>query len=310
MSMGQEDEEIVHFNQTKRGEASYNPKKPKWWSKVSGNPTKPQKWAMNQLFQTHRLPSRKYGTMLDWATVLPPKYEQIWIEIGIGRGENLLALAHQKKDQAVALVGIEINKSGMGTACRRILKGIEAHAFWSEYTLYSTSIDPYNPAYEENGEISAERFETRRTEEYAAGSGDTPPYENVRLYPGDAVTLFPHIPTASVVAILLTFPDPFPGISEKQWRVVQVETILQIHRILRKSPNPGRFFVATDHEGYHSWCHNVMDDVNSENILFEKVEPCPDRSEWLPAVSRYEQKGWEEGRQSRLSCWAVKSMKI
>lgn len=303
-------EEFAHFNQMQRGEGNYNPRKPKWWVKLCGNTSKAQKRAIQQILQTHGLPRREYGTIIDWTEVMRAPNRDIWIEIGMGRGENLLALAHRKKDENAAFVGIEINKNGMGTACQRVVKGLETNAYFSGYTLYSPSIDPYNPAFEGNGERNEAEIGPTPPDDYDGVGCDNSAavYENVRLYPGDAVKLFPHIPSSSVAVVLVTFPDPFPRDSDKEWRVVQVATLRQIHRILRKSSSnsPGRFFLATDHEGFFSWSHQVVEQINREFVMFEKVEPCPDRSEWLPAVSRYEQKGWDEGRQTRLSCWAVK----
>ena len=47
----------------------------------------------------------------------------------------------------------------------------------------------------------------------------------------------------------------------------------------------------------------TINDKTDTSLLFRLIEPCPDRSEWLPAVSRYERKGLEEGRSTKLSCW-------
>lgn len=43
--------------------------------------------------------------------------------------------------------------------------------------------------------------------------------------------------------------------------------------------------------------------ISSSYCCWQEVKPIPNRREWLPAVSRYEQKGWDEGRQTMLSCW-------
>ena len=39
------------------------------------------------------------------------------------------------------------------------------------------------------------------------------------------------------------------------------------------------------------------------SMFWEEVVPCPDRENWLPAVSYYEQKGLDEGRSTMLQCW-------
>ncbi len=234
------------------------------------------------------------------------------MEVGFGRGENLLALAHRKKNEDIAFVGIEINRSGMGTACQRIQKGLECGLWWTDYSLYSPLLDPYNPCgigTEDVTEVTNVRLFTPLVA--PIDTKIVQPYRNVRLYPGDGVKLFSKIPTSSINRLLVTFPDPFPLAHEKEWRLVQVSTLKEIHRILRKDPkSQGKLFLATDHVGYYEWCRRVIEQVNSDIILFEKVEPCPDRLEWLPAVSHYERKGWDEGRQTLLSCWTVVSSNV
>lgn len=286
----------------------YISRKPKWWSRLCGNPSKSQKRATIALFTTHRLPDISHGNILDWTTIFSPD-KQIWLEVGFGRGENLLALAHRKKDEEIALVGIEINRSGMGTACQRILKGLDNVGFWSDYRLYSPSSDPYSPNFQGIDnlcDVTEARISTAHVD-----TQTVKPYQNLRLYPGDGVKLLSKIPTSSVARILVTFPDPFPLSHEKQWRLVQVSTLKEIHRILKKSlENPGELLLATDHKGYYEWCHEVIDQVNANSILFEKVIPCPDRLQWMPAVSHYERKGWNEGRQTLLCCWSVRSSEM
>ena len=42
---------------------------------------------------------------------------------------------------------------------------------------------------------------------------------------------------------------------------------------------------------------------NSYCCAWQEVKPVPNRREWLPAISHYEQKAWDDGRQTILSCW-------
>ena len=148
--------------------------------------------------------------------------------------------------------------------------------------------------------------------EASTSSTDTPkddPYRNLRLWPGDGVKVLSKIPESSIASLLLTFPDPFPEDREVEWRVIQILTLKEIYRILRKTPSrPGRLFLATDHEGYRKWNLECVKQFNMGGIMLELVEPCPDRLEWLPAVSRYEQKGWDEGRQTQLCCWVARNL--
>eukprot|EP00980_Cylindrotheca_fusiformis_P005101 scaffold1083_cov114-Cylindrotheca_fusiformis.AAC.5 len=269
----------------------YNHRKPKWWKNVSGKPTKGQKRAMQEILITHRLPVVPYGEFIEWFDFFP-KGNDIWLEIGFGQGENLLALAHRKRREAISFVGAEIHRPGIGTACRRMQEGIDNKKFWNEYETFSPVqvVDASVDACDILDDKSISSIDSERSN----------PYKNLRLHTGDGVKLLPFIPPSSVAAVLVTFPDPFPKENQAQWRVVQTHTVLQVHRILRES---GTFFLATDHDGFNDWAHCVMESVNGETALFCKVEPCPDRLEWLPVVSKYEKKGWSEGRRTTLSCW-------
>jgi tRNA G46 methylase TrmB len=176
-----------------------------------------------------------------------------------------------------------------------------------------------------------------------------------RIHTGDGYKLLFKIPTDSLANILITFPDPFEKNNDTQYRLIQKQTLLECYRILRKNNNNnnnnssnsnsnsnddnknynGLLYLATDHDGYYDWCHQMIYEVNNNhNIndngngngnddnsndndgndtvrsqpqipLFRLIEPCPNRKNWLPAISRYEQKGWTEGRSTKLSCWQV-----
>jgi tRNA G46 methylase TrmB len=262
----------------------YNPKKPRWWKSVAGNATKGQKRAMETVLADHRLPSVPYGTFLDWSQIYPENPD-IWLEVGFGQGDNLLALAHRKQNENVAFVGAEIHKSGTGKACQRMQEGKGVDQFWIDYTVFSED-SPKSDNPNEEG--------TDGTEKHGN------PYRNLRLHPGDGVKLLPYIPSSSLTAVLITFPDPFPREKERQWRVIQKRTVSEIHRVLKDS---GHFFLATDHDGFNQWAHLIFNELNEELSIFCELNPCPNRMDWLPVVSKYEQKGWDEGRSTNLTCW-------
>jgi tRNA (guanine-N7-)-methyltransferase len=266
----------------------YNSRKPKWWKSQCGKATKSQKLAMKEILEGHRSPRVPYGSFLDWGE-LYSQSKEIWLEVGFGRGENLLGLASRKPSD-ILLVGAEIHQPGVGTACQRMLEGIRNKAFWTEYVTYSPELDPYH-----DGSVKASHSESDLRD-----LDSQEPYKNVRIFPGDGVKLLPYIPSSSLSVVLVTFPDPFAGKSEKKWRLIQTHTLVEIHRILKTS---GHLYLATDHDGYHEWSHSVMNQLNSESLKFSIMDPCPDRLYWLPVISRYEQKGWDEGRSTRLSCW-------
>ena len=100
---------------------TYNPKKPNWWKNVAGcNATKGQKKAMNTILKTNRLPSIPYGSLLNFQEIFPTTAaananNDIWLEIGFGYGENLLALVHRNCNENISFIGAEIHKPAIGT---------------------------------------------------------------------------------------------------------------------------------------------------------------------------------------------------
>lgn len=319
-ALADEDGEFPPNGKANKRSLIYNAKKPKWWYRLSVNVSKSQKRAMTECLETFRLPSVPHGEFLDWKKIFPPE-NQIWIEIGFGRGENLLALSHRKRNDPLSLVGMEVHRAGIGKLCQRIQKSSKRCIYWSDYLTYAREIDPVfqllqnddigNTAEEANasnpGVFDVNSPAANCSDPSSNGVSEVDLYKNLRIWPGDGVKAFPKIPDSSVDALLITFPDPFPHESEKQWRVIQKSTLLDMYRILSKSSHhPGRLFLATDHEGFHRWSHDCINEFNQDEAYewqFILVEPCPNRSEWLPVVSHYEQKGWEEGRQTHLSCW-------
>ena len=280
---------------TSISETKYNPNKPKWWKNLSRAPTKGQKKAMNDVLTDHRLPRIPYGTFLDWNEIYPD-YKEIWLEIGFGRGENLLALAHRKPRDCL-LVGAEIAGTGIGVACGRIRDGLKENKFWKDYELYSAEKNPFVEASVAQPDDSAPEGDE------ASDDDATKIYDNVRIFPGDGAKLLPYIPSGTLDALLITFPDPFAKNAEEEWRLIQLNTLEEMHRVLK--PSTGRLYLATDHDGFHAWSHSMIERYNQKKSSFLLVEPVPSRLEWVPVVSRYEKKGWEEGRSTKLSCWRV-----
>ncbi len=323
------------------GHIVYNPKKPKWWTRLGNNrrdATKSQKRAMRMILDGEgtsddtsstprsglRLPQIPYGSKLDWEEIFPNSVDDkrdIWLELGFGRGENLQALLESKlwnesktpndmESNTFYLVGAEVSGVGIGCLCKRIqqlrkLQDGEKQEFEDHYSLYRPEMDPYSSS-DENDNFSREIKSLSIEERHKLATE----YSNrLRIHTGDGYKLLPKLPDGSLSAILVTFPDPFPKDTDVNYRLVQHQTLIECHRILRKES--GRLFLATDHDGYHEWCHKVMDEVNGNKQegaplpppLFKIEEPCPNRMKWLPAVSRYEQKGWDEGRSTKLTCW-------
>ncbi|CAB9528447.1 tRNA (guanine-N(7)-)-methyltransferase [Seminavis robusta] len=305
------------LSSTPSADPQYNPKKPLWWKKISGRPTKSQKRSIEAMSQ-FRLPRVDYGSFLDWEEIFASTTPQdntnnagreIWLEIGFGTGDNLLASAHQHPDRC--FVGAEVHTSGIGKLSQRMHRAILQSQHWTGYTVFTPERSnqpqtPEQPDPEEDEEIDSD---TPLPDSTISNNL----YSNLRIYGGDGVKLLPYIPTSSLSAVLITFPDPFPKQRQIPYRVVQTQTLLALHRILKHA---GRLFVATDHEGHSQWCREKVHQVNTnarqqkqeqqeqQNQLFVSVEDF-DRTEWLPVISKYEQKGWNEGRTTHLSCWQV-----
>ena len=125
--------------------------------------------------------------------------------------------------------------------------------------------------------------------------------ENIRILPGDGIKLLSHLPDNYLDCILITFPDPWPKELHSQWRVIQIDTVRQMKRVLNSD---GRVLVATDAECFDSWSREIF---SKEPTEWKEIVPCPPRQEWLPIISYYEQKGMNEGRHTMLQAWLVQS---
>ncbi|KAG7364391.1 putative methyltransferase [Nitzschia inconspicua] len=381
----------IHPDDSAAIRQTYNPRKPKWWKHLAGRATKSQKRAIRNVLDDRglRLPDIPFGSVLDWDKVFaspsldgvttdttkvnndmeynhqqgrtPSENQQddakreIWLELGFGRGENLLALARQYRNRKnVFFVGAEVHNPGIGVVCQRIQHAWDGskvprcnkdddgaksqtrhccvHAntdgYWNEYKFYSSALDPFRADSQDTTNNQNQSETVPNFDDSPTVADETrPPYSNLRIHAGDGFKLLLKIPSGSLSAILVTFPDPFPKDEEKQWRLIQLQTLMEFHRILRKGDtavshvteddksgkrvlpsglsNVGRFFLATDHPGYCKWVHETMDSLNSRStkVYFRFVHPVPDRNSWLPAVSTYEHKGWQEGRRTHLVCW-------
>jgi tRNA (guanine-N7-)-methyltransferase len=95
------------------------------------------------------------------------------------------------------------------------------------------------------GFIGAEPFVNGVAKLLAAIESDR--LANIRIYDGDARDLLPHLGSATLGAIHLLFPDPWPKKRHQRRRFVQPATIAEIHRLLRPG---GRFVFVSDASDY------------------------------------------------------------
>jgi tRNA G46 methylase TrmB len=264
-------------------EIKYQNRKPKWWGRVAGRRgSKAQRRAYRSM-ESHKLASISYGELYDFQELFCSK--EIWLEIGSGQGHVLLANSERHTD--AVMIGADIHKAGVGLTLLRIEAAINSSEYWRDYSIYSTTKDPFTE--KATGEDDDEVF--------PPPTPDKQVYSNVRVFPGDGMKLLRSISTSSLSVTLMTFPDPWDEAGEKQFRLLQNHTLEDFHRILKPG---GRFFLATDHIVFYKWSLELF---AASPQQFRKVEPCPPRAAWLPVISKYEQKGWDEGRRTNLVCW-------
>lgn len=296
--------------------APYKSRKPRWWTQCGqGRATKSQKKAMAALKDTHQLPRIPYGEYYDWHTVFNETTTLLagslpWIEIGCGTGENLLALAEKYPSQP--LIGAEMHPSGNGKCFQRMYQAIQRNKFWHGHILYTINLEQecqnnresqQNPYILEQGKQEDYNDESLYDDRVDAINNQhkvVVPYSNVRLFAGNGVTVLQKAPPASLALVLLTFPDPFP--KQPDYRLLQNDVLDDIERALK--PGEGRLVVATDHDGHAEWIQNQLQlrlDSSSGKCVWNVVESTTElRKTYLPAVSKYEGKGWHEGRTTKL----------
>lgn len=107
------------------------------------------------------------------------------------------------------------------------------------------------------------------------------------------------IASSSLSVILLTFPDP-PFPSNAEYRFNRASTTTELHRILWEVVDSTWLQIT---KGTVSWGQTIMDEKCKG--LFTPIASIPDRSNWLPVISKYEQKGSNEGRMTCLASWEV-----
>jgi tRNA (guanine-N7-)-methyltransferase len=115
-----------------------------------------------------------------------------------------------------------------------------------------------------------------------------PPPPNLRLWPADARHLLARLPDASLDALCLMFPDPWPKARHAKRRFVNPALLPLVARALRPG---GVWRIATDDPTYQEWTAEVL----AAQDAFEVPPPAAARpAGWPP--TRYEAKALREGR--------------
>ena len=116
--------------------------------------------------------------------------------------------------------------------------------------------------------------------------------DNVRLFTDDALKLLVTLPDASVDAVYLLYPDPWPKTRHHKRRFVSPVTLAELARVIRPG---GIFYFASDIEDYADW--TLAHIVREPRFRFAPEAP----GSWhqpYPGweATRYEQKARREGR--------------
>lgn len=115
---------------------------------------------------------------------------------------------------------------------------------------------------------------------------------NVRLFTDDALKLLMALPEASIEAVYLLYPDPWPKTRHHKRRFVSPTTLDELARVIRPG---GTFHFATDIEDYANWTLAHIARAPAFRFAPERPGIWHEPYEgWQP--TRYEQKARREGR--------------
>lgn len=117
-------------------------------------------------------------------------------------------------------------------------------------------------------------------------------HDTVRLHAGDALDLLAWLPPASLVAVDLLYPDPWPKRRHWKRRFVQDRTVAMLARVLRPD---GIFRFVTDIPDYVAW---TLERLRRAPDFIWTAERAADWREPWPGFrgTRYEAKAKREGR--------------
>lgn len=115
---------------------------------------------------------------------------------------------------------------------------------------------------------------------------------NIRLFTEDARLLVRQLPDASVNAVFILFPDPWPKLRHNKRRIVSQETLSLLARI---QPAGARLLLATDHIDYSAWMfEHVLAHPHYEWRAKSKTDWENPPADWVQ--TRYQRKTTEQGR--------------
>lgn len=111
---------------------------------------------------------------------------------------------------------------------------------------------------------------------------------NIRVHMGDARDVLERLGAATLAAVFVLFPDPWPKARHHKRRFIRPENLDQIARVLRAG---GELRLATDHADYAAW---ALEHLSADARFLMAGEWGARPADWPP--TRYEQKALKAGR--------------
>ena len=124
--------------------------------------------------------------------------------------------------------------------------------------------------------------------------------DNVRLLHAEAAMFLRHyVGDESLRQVHIYFPDPWPKKRHHKRRLIQVDLLERLHRVLTSpqadDPQVGQVHIATDHEDYYQW---MLEKVEQVSHLFERQAfgNCDSAEPGELVGTNFERKYRQEGR--------------
>ncbi|MCL1800322.1 MAG: tRNA (guanine(46)-N(7))-methyltransferase TrmB [Promicromonosporaceae bacterium] len=212
------------------------------------------------------------GWVLDPAAVFANADAPVIVEIGTGRGENIVAAAAADPD--TNFLGVEVYRPGLARAILRAESDARDEA--------DSRAELGNRA----GVDLRDETATELTPEH------TPKLPNLKLIAADAPELLASLLAGSLKEVWVFFPDPWPKARHQKRRLIDDEFAAAVSRVLEPG---GVIRIATD------WAHYAeqVAEAFGASSSFENLASHGDK---LPRYSgrvltAFEYKGLKEGRQ-------------
>lgn len=116
--------------------------------------------------------------------------------------------------------------------------------------------------------------------------------KNLRIFPFDARPLLDILPSQSLAAVHLLYPDPWPKRRHYKRRIINDVNLKKLAQLLQPG---GRFYFTSDFDNYTAWALSHL--LHSEDFIWNAQQAADWQTPYAGWIStRYEQKALREGR--------------